>query len=605
MDKYSVLKEFFGHAEFREGQEALIDGILAGRDVLGIMPTGGGKSLCYQVPGLLLRGITLVISPLISLMKDQVAALTENGIPAAFVNSTLTGPQLQTAYQRIREGRYKIIYIAPERLETEGFQAILPGMDISLLAVDEAHCISQWGQDFRSSYLKISEFMGQLSTRPVVAAFTATATQAVRADIVRLLGLENPVQVITGFDRPNLFFDVQRPKNKKAALTEFISSRQDACGIVYCATRATVEKVCDALVEQGFSATRYHAGLSEAERQRNQDDFRFDRSRVMVATNAFGMGIDKSNVSYVVHYNMPKSVEAYYQEAGRAGRDGSPAECLLLYSPGDVHTAKFLIENSGDNEELTEDQRDAVRRQDLKRLDAMVDYCQSTACYRGVILEYFGQTHEKTCGNCGNCQAEYVETDITVPAQKILSCVYRVRAQLGYAVGAALIGQVLTGSKNHRLLELELERLSTYGIMHGTSRSTIRRYIECLENQGYLRTNPAHQALELTEKSSQVLFHGQTVFVRSRKENAPPQEVQTAAPNADLLAALKAERTRLAQAAMVPAYIVFSNATLEDMAAKQPRTLEEFLNVSGVGRKKAAQYGKTFLDVIREWSENR
>ena len=371
MDKYSVLKQYFGHSEFRRGQEWLIDGILEGRDVLGIMPTGGGKSLCYQVPALLLPGVTLVISPLISLMKDQVTALLEAGVDAAFLNSSLNTEQLRNTYGHVRKGAYKLIYIAPERLSGEGFYELMREQDISLVAVDEAHCISQWGQDFRPSYLKIAEFVDKLPRRPILAAFTATATAEVRRDIVRLLHLQNSIDVITGFDRPNLFFDVQHPRNKMAVLSSLIEQRRNKSGIIYCATRAAVERVCDALNAHGILATRYHAGLSDDERQQNQDDFQFDRKTVMVATNAFGMGIDKSNVGFVIHYNMPKSLEAYYQEAGRAGRDGEGADCILLYSSGDITTAKFLIENSGENEELTAEEQSLVRQRDYQRLDTV------------------------------------------------------------------------------------------------------------------------------------------------------------------------------------------------------------------------------------------
>lgn len=385
MDKYTILKQYFGHTAFRQGQEALIDSLLSGRDAVGIMPTGGGKSLCYQIPALLLEGVTLVISPLISLMKDQVIALKNAGVPAAYINSSLTAEQRSTVYRRMSAGAYRIIYAAPERLAGEGFLSIAQRLDLALVAVDEAHCISQWGQDFRPSYLKIPEFLSQLPNRPVVGAFTATATEAVRRDIVRYLNLQNPLTLVTGFDRPNLFFDVYRLKagEKPALLRRLLDERKDLSGIVYCATRAGVERVCSDLTLHGLSATRYHAGLSEEERARNQDDFQYDRKTVMVATNAFGMGIDKSNVSFVIHYNMPKSLEAYYQEAGRAGRDGTRADCILLYSPGDVSTAKFLIQNSSDNEDLTPEERRRIKNQEYRRLEAMTDYCQTRACQRG------------------------------------------------------------------------------------------------------------------------------------------------------------------------------------------------------------------------------
>lgn len=611
MDKYTILKRCFGHAGFRQGQEELIDAVLSGRDALGIMPTGGGKSLCYQVPALLLPGVTLVISPLISLMKDQVTALKKAGIPAGFLNSSLSAEQLRLVYGRARKGEYKLLYIAPERLGTEGFSALTQAIPVSLVAVDEAHCISQWGQDFRPSYLKISEFLAALPRRPVVAALTATATAEVRQDIIRLLGLKDPLCRVTGFDRPNLFFDVQRPRNKMSALLGLLQSRRDKTGIVYCATRASVERICKALCDRGIAATRYHAGLEEAERRQNQDDFTFDRKSVMVATNAFGMGIDKSNVNYVIHYNMPKSLEAYYQEAGRAGRDGESADCILLYSAGDVETAKFLIEN-GSSGELGEAEQALVRQRDYERLNTMAGYCKTTGCLRGYILDYFGQPHSEACGSCGNCLGNYQNEDITVSAQMLLSCVLRVRERLGYYVGKTLIIQTLRGSRDQRVLELGLDTLSTYGLMKALSAEQVRTYIDYLESEGYLRTNSSHFTLEPGESASAVLFGGRQVLMPVRTDRSPtgPEKSRRgkvrpapAEGSEDLFSALKAVRTRIAQEENVPAYLVFSNATLTDMAAKAPRTMEEFLEVSGVGEVKAARYGEAFLNEIAAHEE--
>ena len=483
MDQYEILKHYFGYDRFRPGQERLIGAILSGRDVLGIMPTGGGKSLCYQVPALMLPGITLVVSPLISLMKDQVTALRKAGVDAAYLNSTLSPDQIRLVYRRAYQGAYKLLYIAPERLSGEGFAALTQEMPVSLVAVDEAHCISQWGQDFRPSYLKISEFLHTLPRRPVVAAFTATATAQVRDDIAQRLELENPLCEVTGFDRPNLFLDVRSPQRKLPALLELVQERRGKSGIIYCATRSGVEKVCAALCQRGIPATRYHAGLDEEERQANQDDFQFDRRPVMVATNAFGMGIDKSNVSYVIHYNMPKSLEAYYQEAGRAGRDGEPADCILLYSAGDITTAKFLLENSG-NVELDEEEQEQVRRQDQARLQAMIGYCRTSGCLRGRLLDYFGQAHGPACGNCGNCRGEYQLQDITVPAQMILSCVHRVKSRLGYYVGKTLLVQVLRGSRTQRVAGLGLDQLSTYGLMSRLPAEQVRTLMDFLEAEG-------------------------------------------------------------------------------------------------------------------------
>jgi len=612
MDKYSILKQYFGHGAFREGQEVLIDAILSGKDVVGIMPTGGGKSLCYQIPALLLPGVTLVISPLISLMKDQVTALKKLGVDAAFLNSSLSAEQLHRVYSRVRKGMYKLLYIAPERLEAGGFSALSQELPISLVAVDEAHCISQWGQDFRPSYLKISDYIAALPRRPVVAAFTATATNEVQQDIIRLLNLESPVCNVTGFDRPNLFFDVRRPKNKLSALLALIREREGKNGIVYCATRASVEKICAALCGRGVSATRYHAGLEESERRQNQDDFQFDRKSVMVATNAFGMGIDKSNVSFVIHYNMPKSLEAYYQEAGRAGRDGEPADCILLYAPGDVETARFLIQNAG-SEALSESDLALVRRRDYERLNAMTGYCRTTKCYRGYILDYFGQEHGESCGNCGNCNGSFQVTDITIPAQMILSCVMRVKERLRYYVGKTLIIQTLRGSKDQRVLDLGLDRLSTYGLMDKLSSEQVRAYIDFIQLEGYLRTNPLHSTLEPTQSASAVLFGGRRVSMPVRKDHtsegvAKERRSQAAPPGGaeaeGLFSILRAVRAQIAQEESVPAYIVFSNATLTEMAAKAPHTMEEFLEVSGVGEVKATRYGEAFLKAIATYERS-
>ena len=611
MPKRMVLQQYFGYDDFRPGQEPLIDGILAGRDVLGIMPTGGGKSMCYQIPALLLPGLTLVVSPLISLMKDQVAALNGAGIPAALLNSSLDEASYRETCWQLRQGMHKLLYVAPERLENEGFLRLMQEQEISMIAVDEAHCISQWGQDFRPSYLKIPDFVAKLPHRPVVSAFTATATAEVQADIVQRLELIDPVKIVTGFDRPNLYFEVRRPTQKLPLLTQLVEDRAGRSGIIYCATRANVEKVCDHLRQRGIPATRYHAGLSEAERRQNQDDFQFDRAPVMVATNAFGMGIDKSNVGYVIHYNMPKSLEAYYQEAGRAGRDGEPADCILLFSPGDVETAKFFIQNSG-SEELDQEAQERIRRRDYERLRIMVGYCRTTGCFRGYILDYFGQKHAKTCENCGSCKSMYQHEDITVAAQMALSCVRRVREHLGYYVGKTLIVQTLRGSRDRRVLQLGLDTLSTYGLMRQLSAEKVRGYLDFLEAEGYLQTNPDHFTLEPTAAASAVLFGGREVSMPVRLDQSPENEEKTvrrrepslpAAQAEALFETLRASRAQIAREESVPAYIVFSNAALADMAAKAPGTMAEFLQVSGVGAVKAARYGERFLRVIVDHRE--
>ncbi|MCL2366981.1 MAG: RecQ family ATP-dependent DNA helicase [Oscillospiraceae bacterium] len=403
MTKLEVLYRHFGYTSFRSAQETLIDAQLSGRDVLGVMPTGAGKSICFQIPALMLSGVTLVVSPLISLMKDQVMGLIKADVPAAFINSSLSVRQYQEVLRRTRVGQYKIIYVAPERLETADFLQFATQMEIALVAVDEAHCVSQWGQDFRPSYLKISTFIGKLKKRPIVGAFTATATTDVKADIIRLLGLQNPLSLTTGFDRQNLYFGVEKPKNKSVRFHEMIAQRSNMCGVVYCATRKTVDTVCAELRRNGVAASRYHAGLKDAERRLNQDDFISSRISVMVATNAFGMGIDKPDVRYVIHYNMPKNLEGYYQEAGRAGRDGEPSECVLLFSDEDIRIAEYLIKDSGNDAPLTEWERRDVRYRDMARLDKMIRYCEVEGCLRQYILRYFGEKQKGVCGNCSNC----------------------------------------------------------------------------------------------------------------------------------------------------------------------------------------------------------
>ena len=609
MDKLTLLKQYFGHADFRPGQEPLIDALLSGRDALGVMPTGAGKSVCYQLPALLLPGLTLVISPLISLMKDQVAGLSQAGVPAVFLNSSLDPEEYREAYRRVRRGNCKLLYIAPERLQAEGFRRLLEELPVSLVAVDEAHCVSQWGQDFRPSYLEIAELVRSLPVRPPVGAFTATATAAVRRDIETLLELRDPLRVTTGFDRPNLFFEVARPKDKDLWLSRFLAERPEQSGIVYCATRKTVDSVTASLLAQGISAARYHAGMEDAERRQSQEGFVYDQARVMVATNAFGMGIDKSNVSFVVHYNMPKDLESYYQEAGRAGRDGSPARCVLLYAPGDVRTAKYLIANS---QEQAEDPNRL--RRDLSRLDRMVRYCKTTGCLRADILDYFGEIHGGRCGSCGNCAGDFVDRDVTVEAQKILSAVARVEKLHPYGLGAAAIIKLLRGSRDQRTVQLGLDRLPTHGALKGVDREQIQRWIDHLMEEGYLRADgEEYPVLRLTARAGDVLFREGRVLLRERA--AEPEETREARKTAgkaaprpavqeadgSLLSALKALRSRLAQEAGVPAYIIFSNATLADMAALRPLDMEEFLQVSGVGRVKAERYGQAFLEAIGDW----
>lgn len=611
MDKQTLLKQYFGHSTFRPGQETLIDALLEGRDVLGVMPTGAGKSVCYQIPAMMLPGITLIISPLISLMKDQVTALTQAGIPAAYLNSSLTPRQYDAVYAGARAGQYKMIYVAPERLDAPDFLAFANTIQISLVAVDEAHCVSQWGQDFRPSYLRISDFVEGLVQRPTVGAFTATATDVVRGDIEKLLGLRKPVRLVTGFDRPNLYFEVVEPKSKDLYLQAFLKERRDQSGIVYCATRKAVEKVCEMLVAHGVPATKYHAGLSAEMRRRNQEDFVYDTARVMVATNAFGMGIDKSNVSFVVHYNMPKNIESYYQEAGRAGRDGSPARCVLLFSNADVQTARFLLNNMQENEALSEEERETVHRQDLHRLNQMVRYCKTTGCLRAFLLQYFGEEAPDHCDNCGNCNGIFTRREITIEAQKILSGVTRVERRMSGGLGQVALIQMLQGSTSKRVQQLGLDELPTYGVLATARRNSVREWIDSLIDQGYLvQTDGEYPVLHTTDKAKQVLFHGEKVWQIRRKQSAGEPVRRSRGGNApsismqgydDLYEALRTLRSSLAKDAHLPAYMIFSNAALTDMVAKRPHNMAEFLDVSGVGERKAQQYGQVFLQAIREW----
>lgn len=601
-DKYGVLKEYFGHDSFREGQDRITDSLLSGRDVLGIMPTGAGKSICYQVPALMFEGVTVVVSPLISLMKDQVSALVQSGVAAAYINSSLTHAQYLKVLQNTKNGKYKIIYVAPERLCAPAFLEICRSLSISMVAVDEAHCVSQWGQDFRPSYLKIPDFIESLPSRPVVGAFTATATGTVREDIKNLLKLRSPLVVATGFDRPNLFFSVMHPNKKSIALMKLIKERKGESGIVYCSTRKAVEEVCELLNKNGFTATRYHAGLDEDERRLNQDDFVYDRAPIMVATNAFGMGIDKSNVSFVIHYNMPKNMESYYQEAGRAGRDGRNADCILLYSSKDVRTNQFLINNSEPNPDLTEDEQEEVRRRDRERLKKMTFYCTTHKCLRKFILEYFGDKSPERCCKCSNCLSNHENTDITVDAQKIMSCV----ARTGQRYGKKVICDVLRGSKNERLISAGLSRQSTYGIMADCTEKRLRDIIKHLCENGYMTAEgDEYPILRLTPKSRGVLTGSETLRmmleIPQKKKASSAKSAALSPADEKLLIALKELRKSLAMRQSVPAYVVFSDATLMDMCRIKPKTRDEFMEVSGVGQRKAIRYGEVFLATIAEF----
>lgn len=598
-DKLSVLKDYFGHDSFRDGQEQIVDALLDGRDALCIMPTGAGKSMCYQIPALFFDGVTIVVSPLISLMKDQVGSLVQSGVPAAYINSSLSYPQFLRVLSNVEHGKYKIIYVAPERLLTDGFLDTCKKIKISMVAVDEAHCVSQWGQDFRPSYLKIVSFIKSLENRPIVGAFTATATNDVKEDIKKILRLENPFEITTGFDRPNLFFGVIKSSSKDEKLIDLIRERGDRSGIVYCATRKNVESVCELLCDNGFSATRYHAGLDEYERRKNQEDFVFDRKNIMVATNAFGMGIDKSNVTYVIHYNMPKNIESYYQEAGRAGRDGGEADCILLYSPKDVRLNRFMIENSEGNDELTIEENEQIRERDFERLKHMTFYSTTNDCLRGFILRYFGGDKKAFCGKCSNCLSVHKLVDVTIDAQKIMSCI----ARTGQRYGKTVICDVLKGSKSEKILKAELNNQSTYGIMKEVTARHIFGTIDFLAEKEYISADNETEALKLLPKSRDVLF-GRERLVMKKVENSE-KVVKTHRPevpvNSEMLDALKALRKSIASKKSVPAYVIFTDATLIDMCKKCPETPDEMLEVSGVGRTKFEKFGKEFLEKIAKF----
>lgn len=605
MTKHEALKKYFGYDTFREGQETLVDGILSGRDVMGIMPTGAGKSLCYQIPALLLPGITLVISPLISLMKDQVSTLNQAGIHAAYLNSSLTPGQYRTAMKYMVNGQYKIIYVAPERLLTEAFINAAKQIEISMISVDEAHCISQWGQDFRPSYLKIPDFVNLLEKRPILSAFTATATREVKEDILALLGLQDPVQLTTGFDRKNLKFLVQQPGNKWQAAREIIETHREECGIIYCLTRKTVEEVCDHLVKSGYSATRYHAGLSDEERRHNQDDFLYDRKQIMVATNAFGMGIDKSNVRYVIHYNMPKNIESYYQEAGRAGRDGLPSECVLLYSGQDVVTNQFFIDKMEPPEGADDETAAMIREREQERLKRMTFYCFTNECLRECILHYFGEYGSGYCGNCSNCLTQFEEKDVTEIAARLIGCV----KESSWAFGLVAIADAVHGSRNAKILRGGLAENPYYGSCSEVPLHQLRQIMNHLVMQGYLTIAGEYRTIQLTDTSDEIL-NGRPVFMKTARERPKPaagtkeKKISVSAGQQDidrgLFEKLRALRLEIARQEKVPPYIVFSDKTLVQMCILKPQDRTEMLRVSGVGEMKYAKYGERFLEVLRK-----
>ena len=576
-----ILQKYYGYKSFRKGQEEIINTILNGEDVLAIMPTGGGKSLCYQVPALCMDGLTIVISPLISLMKDQVDSLTSMGIDASYINSSLSSEDYNQILENITNDKYKIIYVAPERLESTEFLNIIQNKNIAQIAIDEAHCISQWGHDFRVSYKKIPYFIRNLKTRPIVTTFTATASTEVRKDILNMLDLIEPKIFITGFDRENLYINIVKSSAKNKYLLEYIENHKSESGIIYAATWKEVEKIYEGLLKRNIDVLKYHAGMSNEDRKLNQDKFINDDANIIVATNAFGMGIDKPNIRWVIHYNMPQSIENYYQEIGRAGRDGENSECILLFTPGDVHTQKYLIEVG----------TESVSRKTIQynKLQQIVDLVYSNSCYRKSILEYFGEVMLGKCDNCSNCLTEGQIIDKTLDAQKVISCVYRVKR--GYGVG--MLVDVLRGSKNKKLLDLKLNEVSTYGIMKEYSKDELTEFINILIALGYLNYGGEYPVVSLNNNSIEIVKGQRTVWIREHKINKASFTVDN-----ELFEILRKLRHEIAVDENVPPYMVFGDSTLKELSSRMPVNKEQMLEVSGVGERKFDKYGDRFIEKI-------
>lgn len=599
-----VLKSLFGYDEFRSGQKLVVDSILSGRDTFAVMPTGAGKSICYQIPAILLSGITLVISPLISLMQDQVKALNDAGMPSAFINSALSASAFFETVRDVRQGLYKIVYVAPERLLTEEFLDLAKTIEISMVTVDEAHCISQWGQDFRPSYKKIVEFVNLLERRPVISAFTATATEVVREDIIKTLELNEPYILINGFDRENLFFQVDKPKNKEQYILDYIAEHPGDSGIIYCATRKNVDSLYELLKSRGISVAKYHAGMGAAERKEMQDDFVFDYKSIVVATNAFGMGIDKSNVRFVIHYNMPQSMENYYQEAGRAGRDGLDSKCILLFSPQDIIINRFLLEHK-ELSDLDVADIDVIKERDNERLRIMERYCYTTECLRNYILKYFGENPENACEECGNCLREFETLDMTNAAKQLVNCVYEAKGRYGKTI----IIDTVAGAKTARLEEIGAIHYKSYGSLASVNKNLLRRLIEQMVQEGYLAVGE-YQVIKLADISG-LKNPETTVLIKitdedkipnrpvKAKKKAQGMEVLTSA-GMQLFSVLKELRTEIAREENMPPYIIFNDKTLIDMSVKVPVNQQEMLNVMGVGENKYAKYGERFITKIEE-----
>lgn len=583
MEATTILKEKFGYDQFRPGQDKVIRQVMAGDNSLALMPTGGGKSLCYQVPALLFSGLTLVISPLIALMKDQVDALNANDIPATFINSSLTGTEAAQRWDLVADGAVKLLYLAPERLDDPRSLQQLQQLPIDLVAIDEAHCISQWGHDFRPSYLSLTDTLATLPSQPVVLALTATATPQVVTDICQRLTIQPDKVVQTSFQRENLTFQVVRAQAQVPYLTEFLKANPKEAGIIYASTRKMVEQLTHVLQKQGIKAGAYHGGLPEDQRRQNQEDFLYDRLQVMVATNAFGMGIDKSNVRFVIHAQLPASLEAYYQEAGRAGRDGVPSQAILLFQPHDVQIQHFLIEQSN--------LADTEKNRAYRKLQTMVQYAHTEGCLQQFILNYFGEASEP-CQRCGNCTDQREAQDVTVDAQKVLSCVVRLKQRFGKTV----VAQVLTGAKNQRIRQANLDQLSTYNLMASLSQKVVGQFIDFLQAEQYLQAiGGAYPTLKITTKGAAVL-KGQAQVYRK----AAVQVAQSLPEDDGLFEQLRTLRRRLAEEQGVPPFVIFSDRTLHDMSQQQPQTEAEFLDIHGVGASKWAKYGADFLKVIQE-----
>ncbi len=602
MNANEILKKYFGYDSFRKGQESIIQAILSGRDVLAIMPTGAGKSICYQVPALLLPGITIVVSPLISLMQDQVKSLNEAGIHAAFVNSSLSDSQISKTLHMAEQGHFKIIYVAPERLESWEFARFAAAANISMVTVDEAHCISQWGQDFRPSYLKIIDFVDGLQNRPILTAFTATATTEVKDDILCILNLKNPQVVTTGFDRENLYYRVETIQRKDDFIVDYLAKHPRESGIIYCSTRKNVDSLFELLFKQGVPVTKYHAGLDSNTRKKNQDDFIYDRAPVIIATNAFGMGIDKSNVRFVIHYNMPQSMENYYQEAGRAGRDGEQSQCILLFSVKDIMINKFLLEKKDFTEVPIED-IELIQQRDTKRLQVMENYCRTTSCLRNYILEYFGEKTTVPCDNCGNCHKDFREVDMTSQAKWMINCLAETRGRYG----ANIVLGTLLGANRARLKELGTNEYKSYGALQDEKEADLRLLMNQMILEGYIcQSNDRYSVLKmgdispLRDDSTRVMIRMHDSKEPERKGKLPKKKSTDALTKAgyELFEQLRTLRLEIAREEAMPPYIIFSDKTLIDMCVKLPKNREEMLQVSGVGEVKYEKYGERFLEKI-------